>query len=254
MVGCEKEKSKKSSVDEEDFLPVMAGVSTTKDKTNNKEKGGKKVALTFDDGPHNVYTKAIVDELSKYGYNATFFVLGNRVDGSEYNGSSALVYAAENGNEIAIHGYTHKLNYAKCSEEEFKDAMSKTEKVIKGKLKGTTPKLMRPIGGSITDSRVQTCKYSVILWDVDSEDWKYKYKTTDSEAQKKEKLDTIVDNVMSSVKDGSIILMHDIYEGTYDATVIILKRLHEEGYEIVTVSELLGSDLNAGKRYSRKAS
>ena len=68
----------------------------------------KRVAITFDDGPHNVRTVKIVDELAKYGFHATFFVVGNRVDGSAYNGSSAVKYAIENGNEIAIHGYTHE--------------------------------------------------------------------------------------------------------------------------------------------------
>jgi len=252
MVGCEKEKDNKNSVNEDEFLPVMADVSNTK-KTNNKGNGGKKVALTFDDGPHNVYTKAIVDELSKYGYNATFFVLGNRVDGTDYNGSSALIYAAEKGNEIGIHGYTHEIYYDRCSDADYNNEISKTDSAIKNRLKGTNPKLMRPIGGKITDSRIQTAKYSVIFWDVDSEDWRYKYKPSDDEATKKEKLDTIVNNVMSSVREGSIILMHDIYEGTYDATVIILQRLHQEGYEVVTVSELLGSDLSAGKSYSRRA-
>lgn len=253
MVGCEKEENSKNKVKDDATLPVMAEVSTTK-KTNNKETGGKKVALTFDDGPHNVYTKAIVDELSKYGYNATFFVVGNRIDGTEYNGSSALVYAAEAGNEIGIHGYTHLVYYNKCSDADYKSELSKTESAIKSKLKKSKPKLMRPIGGSITQSRIQTSSYSVILWDVDSEDWRYKYKSGDDESQKKEKLDTIVDNVMSSVRDGSIILMHDIYDSTYDATVIILQRLHEEGYEVVTVSELLGSDMRAGKSYSRRSS
>ena len=57
---------------------------------NSNNNGKKRVALTFDDGPHNVRTKAIVDELSKYGYEATFFVVGNRVDGKAYNGAEAL--------------------------------------------------------------------------------------------------------------------------------------------------------------------
>lgn len=211
----------------------------------------KRVALTFDDGPHNVRTALIVDELAKYGYHATFFVVGNRVDGTEYNGRSGLEYAASKGNEIGIHGYTHSYYYDTCDDESYRSELSKTEAVIKDVVKGEPVRLMRPVGGRITQERLSTCKYSVIMWSVDSEDWKYKYKADDNEEQMAEKVDIIVNNVMSSVEDGSIILMHDIYLSTYDAVVVILERLHAEGYEVVTVSQLLGSDLAAGKSYSQ---
>ena len=220
------------------------------DKPASADKNGKRVAITFDDGPHNVYTQDIVDELNKYGYHATFFVIGNRVDGTEYNGKAGLTYAYENGNEIAIHGYSHTLYYNKCTDEEYEFEVGNTNKVIKKVLKDCNVRLMRPIGGAITSERVQKSKYSVILWDVDSEDWKNKYKSDDTEEMRKEKVDTIVNNVMSQVENGSIILLHDIYESTYDATKIILERLHEEGYDVVSVSELLGNPA-AGQKYSR---
>lgn len=213
----------------------------------------KRVALTFDDGPHVTRTKQIVDALDKYGFNATFFVVGNRVDGTEYNGADAVKYAAEKGNEIAIHGYTHstKNYYDICDDNTFMFELSETEKAIKNVAKGQNVRLMRPVGGRITEQRVQTCKYAVIMWSVDSEDWKYKYSSNDTENEAAQKIDTIVNNVMASVRDGSIILMHDIYESTYDAVVIILKRLYAEGYEVVTVSELLGDKLAAGHKYSQ---
>ena len=251
MVGCEKRNNNSNRDDfgKDEFVAVMGqpqGVST-----NKNSNGKKRVALTFDDGPHNVRTKEIVDELSKYGYNATFFVVGNRVDGAEYNGASAVKYAAEKGNEIAIHGYTHSHYYDTCSDTTYKEELKKTESAIKSVLPSSSVRLMRPVGGKITDTRVGQSKYSVIMWSVDSEDWKYKYYDNTDQSTKREYLDTIVDNVMSGVEDGSIILMHDIYLSTYDATVIILKRLYEQGYDVVTVSELLGSDMSAGKKYSR---
>ena len=259
LVGCKSEPAfHPASTTERDDVAVMGTVEQTQNGESTETNGQngniykKRVAITYDDGPHNVRTKMIVDELNKYGYNATFFVVGNRVDGTEYNGASGLAYAAEHGNEIAIHGYTHRVYYNKCSDDEFKDELSKTEAAIKKVLKGTPVRLMRPIGGAITDERIQQCKYSVILWNVDSEDWKYKYTSDDTDETAKQKVDTIVDNVMSNVKDGSIILMHDIHQSSCDATVIILQRLHEEGYDVVTVSELIGSDLAAGHRYSCK--
>ena len=210
----------------------------------------KRVALTFDDGPHNVRTQAIVDELAKYGYHATFFVVGNRVDGTAYGGGKTIPYIIEKGNEIGIHGYTHEVYYHNCDDETYEYELSETAKAIHKYVSDYDIKLMRPIGGNITSQRVAESDYAVIMWNVDSEDWKYKYSSGDSEAEAKVKVNTIVHNVMSQVEDGSIILMHDIYESTYDAVKIILERLHEEGYEVVTVSELLGG-AEAGVKYSK---
>ena len=105
---------------------------------------------------------------------------------------------------------------------------------------------MRPVGGRITSERTKNCGYSVIMWSVDSNDWKYK-----TPAGNSENIDTIVNNVMSGLKEGSIILMHDIYENTYEALKIILERISKEGYEVVTVSELLGN-AEAGVKYSQR--
>ena len=203
----------------------------------------KRVALTYDDGPHNVRTPQIVDELDKYGFHATFFVVGNRVDGTDYNGGDAMLYAIEHGNEIGIHGYTHEYYYNKCSDKIYNSEINQTKQAIREQKTGYKIRLMRPIGGAITSARVEESPYSIILWDVDSEDWKYKYEENG--------VDVIVENVLENVSDGSIILMHDLYEATYEATVIILEELDRMGYEVVTVSELLGDERVAGEKYSR---
>ena len=227
--------------------------SQTASANKNKTPKKKRVAITYDDGPHNVRTKQIVDELAKYGFNATFFVVGDRVASVNdknltYNGASALKYAASKGNEIGIHGYTHKANYSTCSDAVYESELKNTNLAINKILPDYKVKLMRPIGGSITSERIKECDYAVITWNVDSEDWKYR-NSSDEEAAH-ENVDTIVKNVMSKVSDGSIILMHDLYENTYEATKIILKQLDEQGYEVVTVSELLGNRLSAGKKFN----
>ena len=241
------------------FVPMDGNASHSKDTDKNSEAekqdsediiykpptGGytKRVALTFDDGPHVERTPKIVDELAKYGYNATFFVVGNRVDGTEYNGGAAMKYAASKGNEIGIHAYTHDIYYNK-EPAKYEEEIRKTEAAIKSVVPGYKVKLLRPAGGNITDAQVAASKYSIIMWDVDSEDWRYR---SDDNG-----VDTIVNNVMSQVKDGSIILMHDIYENSYLAAVEIIRRLHEEGYEVETVSELIGSGIKTGTKYFRK--
>ena len=209
-----------------------------------------KIAITFDDGPHNVRTKKIVDELNKYGYHATFFVVGNRVDGTEYNGKEALRYVAENGNEIGIHGYTHSTQryYDRCTEEEYQFEIASTYYAITSVVPDASVTLMRPVGGRITSDRVANSEYSVVKWDIDSQDWDLKGRA--DETQTAENVNAIVENVMSRVHEGGIILMHDIYENTFEATAIILQRLNEEGYNVVSVSELLGESRQAGTLYS----
>ncbi len=232
--------------EETSFLPVI------QDQTEapNLPPEGKLVALTYDDGPHNVRTKQIVEELNKYGAKATFFVIGNRIDGTEYNGREGLLAIAESGHEIAIHGYTHGVYYDECEDWKFDFELSETLSAIHSVLPDYDVKMMRPIGGAITPERVNSCSYSVIQWSVDSYDWENKYQPGDVEEDWNRKVNTIVDNVMSQVEEGDIILMHDIYESTYDATVILLQRLYEEGYTVVSVSQLLAGQMQAGHSYS----
>lgn len=212
---------------------------TTPLVTPPREEGKKYVAMTFDDGPHSKYTTMLVDKLKEYNAGATFFVIGNRVNDKT---GPQIKYAADNGCEIAIHAYTHEVYYNSCSDERFKEELSKTHDVIK-KYTGISPTLMRPVGGKITDARVKSCGYSVIMWNVDSEDWKHK------KAQQSE-IDAIVNNVMSTVGNGKIILMHEIYENSYQAFCIIMEKLYAQGYEVVTVTDLIGKEnLKPGTKF-----
>lgn len=203
--------------------------------------GSKKIAFTFDDGPYAPVTTAIVDEFEKYGASCTFFIVGNRVSGE--NGE-AMLYAAQKGHEIAIHGYTHEYYYDKCSNEKYEFEISETHNAIFQKT-GINPVLMRPPGGSITKKRITESDYSVILWNVDSNDWRYK----STGKSKQENIEKIVNNVLNKVSAGDIILMHDLYYNTLDAVKILLPILDEAGYEFVTVSELLGEHRAPGIRY-----
>ena len=103
----------------------------------------KRVALTFDDGPQHYVerTKALVDELARYGFEATFFVVGNRVAGGD-----ALSYAVKNGCEIGIHGYTHdsKHYYDSCTDARYEEELERTRQAILSAVPGYEVKLMRP--------------------------------------------------------------------------------------------------------------
>jgi len=214
--------------------------ATSAENAGSSLKVTKQIAFTFDDGPHNTLTRMFVDKLKEYGGVATFFEVGNRMKGDAAEG---VRYAAESGCEIAIHGYTHEYNYKTCSEENYQKELEKTRQAIV-EVTGTEPTLMRPIGGNISKERVAASVYPVIIWNVDSNDWRYKSKTNASANVK-----TIVNNVLDSTGPGAIILMHEIYQNSFDAFSIIIDELARQGYRFVTVSQLLAGQLEPGKLY-----
>jgi peptidoglycan/xylan/chitin deacetylase (PgdA/CDA1 family) len=232
-------------------IPVIGGTEEITPK--------KRVAITFDDGPqyyNGEETRSIVDELAKYGFTATFFMVGNRIQSND----DLLPYIVQNGCEIGIHGYTHDTSayYDSCSDETYEMEINRTAQAILAQIPDYEIKLMRPVGGRISYDRVNSSPYSVIMWSVDSDDWNNRYSASRCNCDEdagitcdycQKVVDTIVSNVMTQVSDGDIILLHDIYLSTYDATVVILKQLYEAGYEVVSVSELLGDQLEPGQKY-----
>lgn len=179
----------------------------------------KMIALTFDDGPSK-YTEEILNILKKNECNATFFVLGNKV--SIY--SDLLIESINNGNEIGNHSYNHKW-MIKLNEKDLENQISKTQDIIK-EYTGYTPTLIRPTYGSLNDRIKKISSLDIVLWNVDTLDWKYKNPNK------------IVENATKKLKDGNIILMHDTHKQTLEALPKILKIIQKNGYTCVTISEL----------------
>ncbi len=181
----------------------------------------KVVALTFDDGPNPSTTGQILDALEQYGGVATFFLLGQLAE--EYPETVQRIY--ESGNEIGNHSYDH-ADFKQISTDAMMDEVDSTNQIIYD-IVGARPIIVRPPYGNITDSMAEEIGRACILWTVDPEDWKYK----DTEID--------YDNVMSVVRDGDIVLMHDIYQPTADAAVRIIRDLTDQGYKLVTVTQLM---------------
>ena len=187
----------------------------------------KKIALTFDDGPHPRYTERILDILDRYDIKATFFVIGVNIQ--NYPEPFAKVVAA--GHEIGNHSFSHSV----CGSREYTDIVAEMQKCdsLIFDITGKKPSLYRPPCGIYDVEVVSAAKkagHSVVLWSVDTLDWK----NTPPEEIKK--------NVLDSVKGGEIILMHDYTSGkntTCEALELMIPELLSEGYEFVTVSELI---------------
>ncbi|MBQ4105058.1 MAG: polysaccharide deacetylase family protein [Clostridia bacterium] len=219
--------------------PAGTGDEANRPSVDTSDKRYKYVAFTFDDGPHYDLTFKFVDKLAEYGGVGTFFVVGNRVSGTQQR---AVKYAYDMGNEIGVHAWTHSYYYNTCSESRFRSELDKTaDKILS--VTGEYPLTMRPVGGGITSSRVKSSGFAVINWNVDSNDWRYTGRSQSN-------VNTIVRNVLNSTDEGDIILMHEIYYNSYDAFCIIIDELYDRGYRFVTVSDLLGLDSgDKGKLY-----
>ena len=190
----------------------------------------KKVALTFDDGPHPRYTHQILEILKEYGITATFFVVG--INASRY--PDALLELAESGCEIGNHTYSHNnIRYADLAQVE--EEILACQRELAERI-GYTPTLFRPPEGRFNrhlEEAASAMNYRIILWSIDTRDWAH----TPS--------DVIVQEVLRQLDHGDIILMHDYISGqntTCGALRMLIPKLLAQGYEFVTVSELISGD------------
>ncbi len=186
-----------------------------------KQTDKKYVALTFDDGPHYKYTDILLDGLKKRNVKATFFILGSNAE----KNYKVVKRISDEGHLIGNHTYSHK-NLYRLKEETIKKEIDKTNQILEA-ITGKTPKYFRPSYGNYNGKILKLANMEAILWNVDSLDWKIRNSKR------------ITYRVINKVNDGSIILMHDIYKSSVNAALLIIDKLQEEGYEFVTVEELL---------------
>lgn len=208
-------------------IPNVANATDKKPVYNSNVNENKKIALTFDDGPHPRNTPEILKILNKYGVKATFFVIGINVK----NYPETLSMVVEAGHELGNHTYSHQVLKSKNKEDISKEIID-TEREISKKTEYSTT-LIRPPCGFYDDKLINLANendYKVVLWSVDTHDWTHA------------SVEDIVTTVIKNVNGGDIILFHDYISGennTPEALQIIIPRLLKQGYEFVTVSELL---------------
>lgn len=195
----------------------------------------KMVALTYDDGPYTPVTNQILDVLEEYNGRATFFVVGSRV--STYKDCIKREYKL--GCEIGNHTYNHTI-LTSVGASTIKSEISKTNDAVK-KITGQAPTIVRTPGGAVNSTVRANVGYPMFNWSVDTLDWKYRNSSS------------VVSSIKSNVRDGSIVLMHDLYGSTGNATEEIVPWLVKNGYQLVTVSELMavkGIDVQDGQLYN----
>jgi peptidoglycan/xylan/chitin deacetylase (PgdA/CDA1 family) len=202
------------------FLPADAG-GEAKEDVKNQFSGSRQIALTFDDGPHSVYTPRLLDGLRQRGVHATFFLLGENVEGKE----DIVKQMQEDGHLIGNHGYSH----VQMSKETVNAACEQIEKNNQQieKITGVRPQYLRPPYGAWTSELECTTNMTVVLWNKDPLDWK-------TQSSKK-----VVRNIMKHIEPGDVILLHDVYPTSVEAALEVIDELTKQGYTFVTVDELL---------------
>jgi peptidoglycan/xylan/chitin deacetylase (PgdA/CDA1 family) len=196
----------------------------------------KCIALTFDDGPSK-YAGELLDIFKKHKVKATFFLEGQYV-------KSRPAFAkrmAKEGHDLGNHSYTHP-HFPEISDARIRQEITRTQDVVH-KATGVKPKLLRPPYGEADDRVLEIAtqmRMPVVLWNAGSRDWALR----DANA--------IYEQVMSEVKPGAVVLMHDWVRETIDAMPRIVTALQKQGYHLVNVSTLFqGTKLVSGEIYPR---
>lgn len=194
----------------------------------------KTVALTFDDGPSSKYNAQFLDVLARNKAHATFFMVGTMMN----NCQKCVLDTYNSGNEVGSHTYNH-MNIKKNNALDVNDNLKQLDDLFY-KITNDHIKYVRPPYGAYSKENLENINNPLILWNIDTEDWSH------------HDVDYIVNSVMENVQDGSIILMHELYETSLQALEVLLPRLYAEGYQVVSVSELAnmkGKTLESGHAY-----
>lgn len=181
---------------------------------------GPFVALTFDDGPRAGTTPVLLDGLNQRGVHATFFVVGENVEGNE----ELLVRMEREGHQIGLHTFHHR-SLAEVNAADFYREVDTLRDALRGLL-DQQDFMLRPPYGMITPSNRARAGAPIILWSVDPEDW--------SDQDTARQLSVILD----TTEDGAIILLHDIYPSSVETALQAVDALMAQGYKFVTVEEL----------------
>lgn len=207
----------------------------TQSTSSNIDPDKPMVALTFDDGPHAPVTSRILDMVEQYNIKVTFFMVGNRIAG---NNIDVVKRAYALGCELANHSWDH-TSLKGMNRDQLKAILDPVDDAVYDCV-GVRTKLVRPVGGAYDDKLLKIAEQPYIMWSVDTEDWRVREKNA------------IFEHVKNDTFDGAIILMHDIRVPTADACELAIPWLIEQGYQLVTVSELFearGITLEPGQVY-----
>lgn len=202
------------------MLCLLAMLLNQRDTAVSSE-AEKIVALTYDDGPSEISTADLLKVLDKHGAHATFFVNGNHALENKELISAIVEQGSEIGNHTLDHVWLTKVDKAEAMRQVIGN--EHLLRFLSGQ-EGVMP--LRPPYGDINQTILDQFNLPIVLWSADSRDWEVK------------NVERIIANVLSEIEDGGIIIMHDGYQTTIEATDELLRILKEQNYKVVSVSEM----------------
>ena len=215
MIGCTGQKIEET----DDWSEVAQAVNGGADVDYTSDP--QRVALTFDDGPHPIYTPVLLDGLKERNVRATFFLIGENIPGRE----EIVRRMWQEGHRIGNHTYHHvqmpREGALICGTE-----LDMTNQLIR-EITGETPEIMRPPFGQWSRSLEEQIEMIPVSWDVDPLDWE----TPDA--------GIVANRILSDVENGDIILLHDSYATSVEAALRVIDVLQAEGMEFVAAEDLL---------------
>lgn len=200
---------------------VPASQEVSAGKIAGEEDVAKKIALTFDDGPHPSYTEQLLDGLKERNVVATFFVTGENAQ----NYPNIIRREQEEGHLIGNHTYSH-IQLTSGNRETFREELVKTNEILEN-ITGEKVSFVRPPYGSWDKSFEKELNMFPVLWNIDPLDWC------------SHNAECIAAKVVEKAGDGDIILMHDYYDTSVTAALEVVDVLQKRGFQFVTVEEIL---------------
>lgn len=204
-------------------LPSTSASTSLKrsESEQNKSDVVKRVALTFDDGPHPQYTEQLLDSLKERNVHATFFVTGEHAELHP----DIIKRMHDEGHLIGNHTYSH-IQLTNSNRDKFREELIKTNEILY-EITGDEIQYVRPPYGSWDKKLESDLNMFPVLWNIDPLDW-----CTANSSR-------VARSVISKVSENDIILMHDYYDTSVEAAIMVVDELTKQGYTFVTVEEIL---------------
>lgn len=196
----------------------------------------KTCALTFDDGPSRINTSLVLNELTEHGARATFFILGNQIDGNE----DIIRRQHDEGHAIGAHNWHHG-DVRRSSASALRQMVARFDEALISAI-GIRSRYDRVPYGLYPQMIQARTGWPLIQWSLDTYDWRGRYSTT------------VLNTVSKQISDGDIILCHDIEDNAPESTEMLIEYLENEGYMLLTIDELFAKDgvtLQGDKVYYR---
>jgi len=229
LLICPSSYARQTSYDELDYIgafgtgPLFDVDTSDVDIILHGSRNLMKVALAFDDGPFE-YTNGILDTLAAHNAKATFFLVGLQIE--KYPEIAQRI--VKEGHQVGNHSYSHKM-LTQVDRSTWTNQIDQMSVLIQETMQ-IYPKIFRPPYRGYNDEiqkYANEAGMTVVLWDVDPKDWKTSSPTL------------VEERILSHVKPGSILTLHDLSEGTRKGLGSIIESLQARGYELVTVGEMI---------------